>query len=340
MEDHSPEAGPNAHTALIASGPLAGDGTVHCVVQVGGTGRHVDSDTARVSGQSANGVAVVTPTEVRWDADSSQGIYLCLEFRVPSGLWLYWDAVAGRWDTDVNVPCEPISPVETAPIRRAVDEEIYTLNPMVCDRVLRPYRDVIGTDPRSRIYVDSDGDLYVNGRGYWDCPPYEPENDGRDPIDIVADDVVYELDDLPHVVGGTSGSITVTDVGNGPEVAATGEFANGNWVCYESLPSLYPGATCEWVGPSQMRPYCGVGSATAVAMPNSVGSSVAWGRANAWTICEGDFLAEFIQSGVADANTHVQSAQRVLVPQLVRKVFCNAYDNATPRYFVACDVTF
>ncbi len=223
-----------------------------------------------------------------------------------------------------------LQPVTDALGTLAGQVAIDVVDPVACDRVLRPLGGVL-TDPAAPLYVDSEGDTYLLGGRVWNCPPYHP--DGKDVVGLPA----YG-----------PGGITISDAGSGLTWRAHGVLANSRrWGCFRDhsmAPRLI--VTCRWVGSASLaRPRCYGDSATAVALPTSVsGGGVSWGRVRTATLCLTDWVSGFVQTEVADAGTPFRFRQGPALPGAVTEVSCWADNGSTGvpgRAYVAdCDWTF
>jgi hypothetical protein len=169
-------------TAVFGGAAYAASGTVTCTVRIGGWGvRHSDRAAGSVSA-SLTGAVVVPLTTATFPLRDWEYAEVCTTYAAPGGPTLYWtvaehayddlpDAghpsrVAGHWSTDPSslcrdpgcqfCPIDPLGPVDD--VGRLVDA--YT-----CP-VLAALAGTYGV-----VTVTSDGDVYLAGELFWDCPP-------------------------------------------------------------------------------------------------------------------------------------------------------------------------
>ena len=175
-EDPTAETG--TVTGVLSGGPLilvnddnsgVGSGTLTCRLQVNEP-THTGTGPA-VSGHGT-GVVSAGPSEASFTASETDNVYLCMEFTDDStGVTYYWDDSTGTWTTDPDGPCglagivfgvvHCLVPPYWCGVTRLVD-------PAICATLagLSP-----GVPP---VYIDWDGDVWINGVKWFDCPPYFP----------------------------------------------------------------------------------------------------------------------------------------------------------------------
>jgi hypothetical protein len=297
VDDPTAEAG--VRTGELHGGPLAGSGTLTCTVQVNAA-THAGPDAASVSATWGT-IVVIWPSAVSYTATRADTTYVCTAFTTARGARLY--RTGGRWTADPNAACDIIGHEDEHAIRPLKE----LADPLVCPVVAAvPARPGLAS-------VTRDGDVVVGGRTLWDCAPY-----AEDPALL-----------------STAGGITITDIGNGPVYALTGDLATPLWACFDSATPYYV-VICDYA--SWPLPGCDRVDATAVSLPP------AWGSVDTWAICEGDQVAEFVSSGTATQTPAFRTNGRTMVPQQVTRVYCQAHDGAhnpaVGRYVADCQFTF
>jgi hypothetical protein len=175
--DDDPTAEPGTVTGTLGGALVLTDDTTHlpgsgsltCRIQVN-VSTHTGSGP-QVQGHGT-GVVGAGPSEVSFVASATDTVYLCMEFTDDSdGTTYYWDPVHKVWTTDPNGPCglagivfgilRCIAPPYYCGITRLVDWAL-------CSQLaqLAP-----GVPP---VYIAPDGDVWINGVKWFDCPPYFP----------------------------------------------------------------------------------------------------------------------------------------------------------------------
>ena len=155
--------------------------TLTCSIMTSGyTYAHQPDDQTSSSGAA---VAVVPPTPLTYhDPAGGKVVAVCSQVTVvgkdSTSRHYYWDNWAQRFSTDPATPCEPLicpasatgspcdEPFYWQVLRDALDAAFGVVDPAVCE-VFRELPDYPGV-----IESADDGDLYVNGEFFWDCPPY------------------------------------------------------------------------------------------------------------------------------------------------------------------------
>jgi hypothetical protein len=299
-------------TGELHGGPLAGTGTLTCAIHVNAP-THAGTPRQQRSEVGAN-IVVIWPTAVSFPAAPSDDVTVCTSFTGTDGRRLYRDGSTGQWTYDANVPCddaitghEDIQRGLTAVVRQAD----AVACPLLAALPASPARDVVDVSPA--------GDVTAAGRQVHDCPPY----DHAGPV--------------PYL-----GDLTALDTGTGVVWSVTGELADPNhWYCYDSS-SVYPATTCDYVG-GGIPPTCDRASALATALP-TLSASTTWGTADTYAVCEGDLIAELVDSGEANASAHTAYAERAMVRQHLTRVHCSVHDGSggapAPSYLADCQFTF
>lgn len=102
------------YEAVVNAGPLAGDGTLRCTVQIydataqpsGST--HAGPDTVSVAAAGETVVALAG-RPVSWTEPAGSTSYLCTEFQVAGGPLLFWHHDGRHWTTEAHALCAPLS---------------------------------------------------------------------------------------------------------------------------------------------------------------------------------------------------------------------------------------
>ncbi|HWL37812.1 MAG TPA: hypothetical protein VNQ77_16620 [Frankiaceae bacterium] len=184
--DH-PEAPEHVMSGVITGGPVTQDGTLTCTVKAG-VSTHAGSYAYGVSAaaDSAGGLALLPPRLVSWVAPPGEPIYLCEQFFDGNATY-YWDAQTHTWTTDANARCEQglvtgASDPLVAPLVGVVEATEAAINDfwahtdwMFCD--LFP----LAQGDYGVFSVNSQGDVFLLGEPFWDCPPYDLWDDESDP---------------------------------------------------------------------------------------------------------------------------------------------------------------
>lgn len=174
--DPNPEAPPETMTGQINAGPLAGSGTVTCIIQVDNqfhSGPNVVSAVA-----SGTDVVVLSPTLVSYNSPENSQDYLCTQWTNADGSGtVYWDVPSGTWSHDPNTAqCGAATQVSTGPAIDLLNETLFEpLDALIiCPLLVTAANTVpVGTGPADPLWLDpEDGDVYVLGDRFWDCPTY------------------------------------------------------------------------------------------------------------------------------------------------------------------------
>lgn len=144
------QAGPLALVDPAAPGTVV-SGRIRCAFREGYT--HAGALLVEVVGPVTPAVAYVTPTTVVMGRPATLNYTLCTEVDLTGGPTLYWDDDAQGWSTDPAVVCASLvgDDVVDQTFRNVVD-------PTVC--------------PKLAVLFPPDGDVYLAGELWYDCPPY------------------------------------------------------------------------------------------------------------------------------------------------------------------------
>ena len=163
------DPGTNHFTAALYGGPLVGNGTLTCTIQVGGP-THADPDDATASAANS-GVVVLNPTVVEYDTAPDQDVYLCTQWTPAGGTPLYLhggdDVEDGHhWSSDPASTCE-------VAVRHSSEDGQDVFRTLV-DPLLCPLIPVVltGSVAGGLVTVDETGDVVVAGQNLYNCPPY------------------------------------------------------------------------------------------------------------------------------------------------------------------------
>lgn len=112
---------------VLSGGPLTAAGTTMtlvCSIQVGGTGLHIEADSAAVSaGPSATSVTL-PPTAVSFEAAPTMPTYVCTRVRQVDAnnviTDLYWDAATSTWSTIPATSYCALVPPPAAPVEGGI----------------------------------------------------------------------------------------------------------------------------------------------------------------------------------------------------------------------------
>jgi hypothetical protein len=184
----------------VNGGPVVVPGydvSLRCSIHVDDAWRHADPAAAAAATPPTPSVAVLAPTPVWYDAPDYVE-YLCTEVSAGGTTW-YWTGEA--WSTDPASPCGSSSCRLYDECLFRLLEDVYALG----EHLPEPARDIVW-DPvfgyvgcwwvgwycpvfdwvlcASFQYLQpgvpgvvefrEDGDVYVLGEWFWDCPPYGP----------------------------------------------------------------------------------------------------------------------------------------------------------------------
>ena len=180
-----PLAAADVRTVQPAPGQVVEDNpvsvTLTCSIMTSGyTYADPPADQTSASGPA---VAVVPPTPLTYhDPTGADLVAVCSQVTVVdkdgTSRHYYWDNWTQRFSTDPATPCVPLicpvsadggpcdEPFYWQVLRDALGTVFGIVDPAVCE-VLREVPDHPGV-----IESGDDGDLYVNGEFFWDCPPY------------------------------------------------------------------------------------------------------------------------------------------------------------------------
>lgn len=180
----------------MAGGPVAAPGAASvqltCSIHVGNT-THSGGAVVSESSVVGPGVTALEPRPVSYYAEDWEVVVMCTQVTVDATTWYYGDGV---WTTDPGTSCvsplwppvEPFPdlppPVDVVvggvlcllgPSLRSCDTVdplldyvfVDTVDPVLCDVL-----DDLGPGEPGVVEVRDDGDVYVGGEWFWDCPPY------------------------------------------------------------------------------------------------------------------------------------------------------------------------
>ncbi|HVF05861.1 MAG TPA: hypothetical protein VNA20_13545 [Frankiaceae bacterium] len=182
--------GPTTWTGHIRGGPVAAPGaaavTLTCSIHVGNA-THA-GPAAVVESAAGPGIAVLEPRVVSYQAEEWDLVATCTAATVDG---VTWYRAGNGWSPDPSTPCvvtqtinplhppipdlpPPLDPVENY-LRCYFSGVTIDCGPYLwqgLDGTLCPA--LIAARPSLTGVVDirEDGDLYVNGEFWWDCPPY------------------------------------------------------------------------------------------------------------------------------------------------------------------------
>lgn len=170
---------------VLHGGPVTGDGTVQLTCRiVVNAWTHDATAAVTVSSLPTPRVAALEPTRVSFEAGYDDFVAMCTSVRVNG---ITWYETHGGWSTDPASYCWKHLPWELVPepLRPVVDgvaclvfgdacdvigpllgEVFEVVDPAVCERFVAA---APGVPP---VEIRPDGDVYVNGEWWWDCPPY------------------------------------------------------------------------------------------------------------------------------------------------------------------------
>jgi hypothetical protein len=173
---------PAAGQGFTVGGPYDARGTLTCTV-----------GTDAVSFTSGGPVSFVPPTAVTYAPSGFPvaTVRVCTSFTPPGGptVYLHQTSVGdlvGHWTTDpftCGFGVDPLAPVPvTDPVALAnyvIALVLLPFQPCFCD----PWADPVICGYFQALYpglppvveIRPDGDVYLNGEFFWDCPPYDVE---------------------------------------------------------------------------------------------------------------------------------------------------------------------
>ncbi|HVF06935.1 MAG TPA: hypothetical protein VNA20_19010 [Frankiaceae bacterium] len=128
--------------------------TIRCYITVNG----VQADTTPTG--TGTGVAV-TQKQVSFLAGDTDTVRLCIQ----------WSAGTG------GTTCVPVVPPQVPPqvVYDTIDGvlwQVWPIVPSICP-YLKRLAGTWGTPPGPVVFINSQGDVYVDGEPQWDCPPYD-----------------------------------------------------------------------------------------------------------------------------------------------------------------------
>ena len=173
VTDPNPEAPDETQTGYLHGGPIAQNGTLTCTIKVGvdnHAGAYVNGASASATGTS--GATILPPTIISYVSPSRVPVYACDKFVDAGGTAYYWDGDLNVWTTNSGVKCElAISGGTDDPALDPVNDLVELLDTVICIPLAALH--AVLNDPAAPVYVAADGDVYLLGDLFWDCPPYE-----------------------------------------------------------------------------------------------------------------------------------------------------------------------
>jgi len=174
--DNSPEAPENSQTGVLYGGPIAQNGTLTCTIKVNvGThaGAYVNGATRSATG--TNGTTVLQPGVVSYISPPGEPVYSCAAFNDGSVNWVL-DARTNTW---VNASTTPDAECHLA-ISGGTDDPIFDpifdlldLVGTTLDTVICPVLAELEGDYAGLVTINAQGDVFIAGDPFWDCPPYD-----------------------------------------------------------------------------------------------------------------------------------------------------------------------
>ncbi|HWL37811.1 MAG TPA: hypothetical protein VNQ77_16615 [Frankiaceae bacterium] len=175
VTDVSPEAPQDTVTGVLFGGPVRQTGHLTCTVKVG-VATHAASyvNGAEADGWGAGGVTYVGPRVVSFAAPRDVPVYLCDRFDQS-----VYDARSGTW-VPAGTPgatcrlvlgtgwaLDPLFDLldSARPLLDSLKRDV--VDPLVCPVLASLAGDYVA------VSVNSQGDVFVLGEPYWDCPPYD-----------------------------------------------------------------------------------------------------------------------------------------------------------------------
>jgi hypothetical protein len=157
---------------VITGGPVVGDGTLTCTIQVGG-GYHAAADNGAIASASNSGVVVVNPSLRSFVVPTNIPVYLCTQWTPSAGPTLYWNAsndplVQGYWTTDAYRDC-------SLAFEAGMEDDdplIDVVSSVVCPVLPLVFTGTVG----GTVTITPQGDVIVAGTPVYDCPPYGTGN--------------------------------------------------------------------------------------------------------------------------------------------------------------------
>ena len=190
VTDPNPEAPLGTQTGYIDGGPILQNGTITCTIQVGG-GAHSDPNNgASASATGTNGFTYLSPTLVSYSSPPLTPVYLCSQFNDGTTTY-YFDDTTGTWSTSSASTCglaisggtsdpvfDPIFDLIDSIIDAIIliEETIGGIERDVIDPLVCPVLATLGNtlpDVAGVLEINSQGDIFLAGSPFWDCPPYD-----------------------------------------------------------------------------------------------------------------------------------------------------------------------
>ena len=157
----------------LVAGAVGAPISLKCTLQLGtANSTHAGADAAVADSGPSVQVAVVPPTPVSIDV-ADRPAYVCTEATV-DGVTYYLDATFGvGWTTSPAGACDRAidnrTSIETIDGALGdLNEAFLLLDPLLCSVLVQLTPGVPGL-----VDVNDEGDVYLFGVLFWDCPPYE-----------------------------------------------------------------------------------------------------------------------------------------------------------------------
>ena len=172
-----PVTGPTMWLAEVDAGPVVVAGstvTLRCSIHVA-NGQHSGAAAASVTSDDGDGVAAIAPQLVSYRDEYGYAV-LCTQVTTATTSW-YWTGDA--WTTDPTSwcpgPSDPTEPPDLPPQLDWLEAYLWCMHwGWYCP--ILDYVTCSGTagapDVPGIVEFRDDGDIYVAGEWFWDCPPY------------------------------------------------------------------------------------------------------------------------------------------------------------------------
>ena len=183
VTDPNPEAPDFTQTGYLHGGPIAQNGTITCTIKVGvntHAGAYVNGASASATGTS--GVTVLAPTIVSYVSPSGVPVFACDQFNDGSTTWVL-DARTDTWVAAGTPGAEcylAISGGTDDPVfdpifdlLDTIDALLVSLEKDVIDPLVCPVLQQLQGDYAGLVTINSQGDVFIAGEPFWDCPPYD-----------------------------------------------------------------------------------------------------------------------------------------------------------------------
>jgi hypothetical protein len=182
--DPNPEAPANTQSGYLYGGPITQNGTLKCTIKAGvntHTGTTAPGQSASLSGTGTAGVTVVAPGIVSYVSPPETDVYVCDQFTDSANVTYYWDGDNNVWTTSSAVNCElAIGAGTDDPIFDPVFDLLDTIDALlqsvekdVIDPLVCPVLATLQGDYAGLVTINAQGDVFIAGTPFWDCPPYD-----------------------------------------------------------------------------------------------------------------------------------------------------------------------